>query len=76
MNENLSFQESFDVAVIGCGPAGATLATFLQRQGHRCLILEGSTFPRYHVGESLKDSFRQIAPFIFAGRSWQHSTKR
>ncbi len=44
---------SYDVAVIGGGPAGATVATFLQRQGHRCLILESSTFPRYHIGESL-----------------------
>ncbi len=43
----------YDVVVIGGGPAGATVATFLQRQGHRCLILESSTFPRYHIGESL-----------------------
>ena len=43
----------YDVAVIGGGPAGSTVATFLQRQGHRCLILESSTFPRYHIGESL-----------------------
>jgi flavin-dependent dehydrogenase len=43
----------YDVAVIGGGPAGAALATLLARQGHRCVILEGSTFPRYHIGESL-----------------------
>jgi flavin-dependent dehydrogenase len=43
----------YDVAVIGGGPAGAALATLLQRQGHRCVVLEGSTFPRYHIGESL-----------------------
>jgi flavin-dependent dehydrogenase len=42
-----------DVVVIGGGPAGAVLATFLQRQGHRCLVLESSSFPRYHIGESL-----------------------
>ncbi len=45
--------ESYDVVVIGGGPAGATIATFLQREGHSCLILEGSTYPRYHIGESL-----------------------
>jgi flavin-dependent dehydrogenase len=39
--------------VVGGGPAGAAAATFLQRRGHRCLILESSTFPRYHIGESL-----------------------
>ena len=43
----------YDVVVIGGGPAGATVATFLQRQGHRCLVFESSTFPRYHIGESL-----------------------
>ncbi len=44
---------TYDVAVAGGGPAGTALATLLQRQGHRCLVLEGSTFPRYHIGESL-----------------------
>jgi flavin-dependent dehydrogenase len=44
---------SYDVAVIGGGPAGTTLATFLVRQGHRCLVVENTPFPRYHIGESL-----------------------
>lgn len=44
---------SYDVAVIGGGPAGAAVATLLQRQGYRCVILESSQFPRYHIGESL-----------------------
>ncbi len=43
----------YDVVVIGGGPAGTALATLLQRQGHHCLLLEGATFPRYHIGESL-----------------------
>src|SRR5262245_16331555 len=43
----------YDVAVIGGGPAGAALATFLVRAGHRCVIFEQSRFPRYHIGESL-----------------------
>jgi flavin-dependent dehydrogenase len=46
-------QLNYDVAVIGGGPAGAALATLLQRQGHRCVIIEHSDFPRYHIGESL-----------------------
>jgi flavin-dependent dehydrogenase len=44
---------SYDVLVIGGGPAGTTLASLLQRQGHTCLVLNSSTFPRYHIGESL-----------------------
>jgi flavin-dependent dehydrogenase len=49
----IQLNNEFDVAVIGGGPAGTTLATFLQRQGHRCVVLENTPFPRYHIGESL-----------------------
>ncbi len=43
----------YDVVVIGGGPSGTALATLLQRQGRRCLVLNNSKFPRYHIGESL-----------------------
>lgn len=49
----IDLQSSYDVIVIGGGPAGAAVATLLQRQGHTCLVLNSTTFPRYHVGESL-----------------------
>ena len=45
--------ESFDVIVIGGGPAGATTAAVLAQHGRRVLVLEKDHFPRYHVGESL-----------------------
>lgn len=45
--------KTVDVAVIGGGPGGAALATFLARAGHRCAIFEQAKFPRYHIGESL-----------------------
>ena len=48
-----SSQNSYDVVVIGGGPAGSTLAALLTQEGHTCLILESSAFPRYHIGESL-----------------------
>src|SRR5262245_8240839 len=44
---------SWDVVVIGAGPAGSSAATLLARQGHRVLVLEKERFPRYHIGESL-----------------------
>jgi flavin-dependent dehydrogenase len=45
--------ESFDVIVIGGGPAGSTVAGFLNRMGHRVLLLEREFFPRHHIGESM-----------------------
>jgi flavin-dependent dehydrogenase len=44
---------SYDVVVIGGGPAGSTTATMLAKQGYSVLLLERSRFPRDHVGESL-----------------------
>ena len=46
-------QEEFDVVVVGGGPAGSTLGTLVAMQGHRVLLLERETFPRYQIGESL-----------------------
>jgi flavin-dependent dehydrogenase len=42
-----------DVVVIGGGPAGSTVSTYLARAGHRVAVLEKERFPREHVGESL-----------------------
>ena len=42
-----------DVVVIGGGPAGSTTATLLAERGHRVVLLEKETHPRFHIGESL-----------------------
>jgi flavin-dependent dehydrogenase len=45
--------EDYDVVVVGGGPAGSTASALLAKYGRKVLLLEKSTFPRYHIGESL-----------------------
>jgi flavin-dependent dehydrogenase len=42
-----------DVAVIGGGPAGSTVAAWLARKGYSVIALEKERHPRFHIGESL-----------------------
>ncbi len=46
-------QSAYDVIVIGGGPAGSTVGALVAENGYNVLVLERSTFPRFHVGESL-----------------------
>lgn len=45
--------EPFDVAIVGGGPAGATVGTFLAQQGRQVALFEKARHPRFHIGESL-----------------------
>lgn len=42
-----------DLVVLGGGPGGSTLASFVAMKGHRVLLLEEAKFPRHQIGESL-----------------------
>ncbi|MGN6666257.1 MAG: NAD(P)/FAD-dependent oxidoreductase [Trinickia sp.] len=44
---------SWDIAVIGGGPAGSTAAALLADAGYRVQLLEKARHPRFHIGESL-----------------------
>lgn len=44
---------SFDVIVMGGGPAGSTVASILAREGRKVVLFEKERFPRHHIGESL-----------------------
>src|SRR5260221_385454 len=48
--------EQFDTIVVGGGPGGSTVASFVAMQGHRVLLLDKEKFPVYKVGESLLPS--------------------
>lgn len=44
---------TFDVIVMGGGPAGSSIATILAREGRSVILFEKEEFPRHHIGESL-----------------------
>src|SRR5437867_12920140 len=49
MKEN----HSYDVIVMGGGPAGSSIASILAREGRSVVLFEKEEFPRHHIGESL-----------------------
>jgi flavin-dependent dehydrogenase len=49
-----------DVAIIGGGPAGSSMASYLAKAGLKCILFEGENFPREHVGESLVPATTRI----------------
>lgn len=44
---------TYDIGIIGGGPAGSTAAALLALAGRRVVVFEREKFPRFHIGESL-----------------------
>ncbi|MCW5756986.1 MAG: tryptophan 7-halogenase [Phycisphaeraceae bacterium] len=67
MNESRT--HACDVAIIGGGPSGSTLATLLRKYNPALsvLVIEKETFPREHVGES---QLPAISPILWEMGVW------
>ncbi len=55
-----NFKNQYDAVIIGCGPAGSAMASYLSLNDISCLVVDKSKFPREHVGESLVPSAMRI----------------
>jgi len=51
---------TYEVAIIGGGPAGSTAACALAQRGRRVVVLERQEFPRFHIGESLLPASNRV----------------
>ena len=60
-------QKKYDVAIIGSGIGGSTLASILARQGLSVIVFEGGMHPKFAVGESMiletSEMMRALAVF-------------
>lgn len=50
----------YDVIIIGGGPAGSAMGSFLSKAGLKNLIIESANHPRPHVGESMVTSSTRV----------------
>jgi 1H-pyrrole-2-carbonyl-[peptidyl-carrier protein] chlorinase len=64
INQTQKFLEErksmYDVIIIGGGPAGSTMGSFLSKAGIKNVILESANHPRPHVGESMVTSSTRV----------------
>ncbi|MDK2595356.1 NAD(P)/FAD-dependent oxidoreductase [Pseudoalteromonas obscura] len=56
----MSAFKSYDVVIIGSGPAGSLCGIECRKKGLSVLCIEKDEFPRFHIGESLTGNAGQI----------------
>ncbi|WP_186774486.1 NAD(P)/FAD-dependent oxidoreductase [Chitinophaga pinensis] len=60
-------EQTFDVLIIGAGPAGTCAALRLLSLGYNVALAESESFPRPQIGESLSPGVRNIFDYLQAG---------
>ncbi|SFM82858.1 Dehydrogenase (flavoprotein) [Chitinophaga sp. YR627] len=60
-------EQTFDVLIIGAGPAGTCAALRLLSLGYKVALAESEAFPRPQIGESLSPGVRNIFDYLNAG---------
>jgi flavin-dependent dehydrogenase len=58
--------ESYDILIIGAGPAGTCAALRLLALGYRVAMVESEVFPRPQIGESLSPGIHHIFDYLDA----------
>ncbi|HEY9259047.1 flavin-dependent monooxygenase QhpG, partial [Chitinophaga sp.] len=65
--------ESYDILIIGAGPAGTCAALRLLSLGYRVAMAESEVFPRPQIGESLSPGIHHIFDYLGAAHLLQES---
>ncbi|WP_161964318.1 flavin-dependent monooxygenase QhpG [Chitinophaga flava] len=66
VKSHFTCMHTYDILILGAGPAGTCAALRLLSMGHRVAMIERETFPRPQIGESLSPGIRNIFDYLDA----------